>query len=113
MKIIKAFQINDEFDFSKLTDYQSITNYFLFDTQTEKYGGSGRKFNWQVLEKYTFNHPFFLSGGISLRDVQEIKAFSHKSLFAIDVNSRFEDEKGLKKIKELREFDELILCPRP
>lgn len=104
VKVIKAFQITEDFDFSILNDYVNVSDYFLFDTKTDSYGGSGRKFNWKVLEKYKLKHPFFLSGGIALEDVEEIIVFRHESLFAIDINSRFEDENGLKKIEQINEF---------
>ena len=47
------------------SDFISCTDYFLFDTMTVKYGGSGQKFDWKLLDKYDLVHPFFLSGGIS------------------------------------------------
>ncbi len=104
LKIIKAFSLNDNFDFSKLTNYESCTDFFLFDTKTEIPGGSGKKFNWKILEKYTMNTPFFLSGGIGPGDAGAIKEINHPKLYGIDLNSRLEDEPGLKNIKKLEEF---------
>lgn len=104
LKIIKAFSLNDNFDFSELTNYERCTDFFLFDTKTEIPGGSGKKFNWKILEKYTMNTPFFLSGGIDPGDAGAIKEINHPKLYGIDLNSRFEDEPGLKNIKKLEEF---------
>lgn len=104
LKVIKAFSLNNNFDFSELTNYESCTDFFLFDTKTEIPGGSGKKFNWKILEKYTMNTPFFLSGGIGPEDAGAIKEINHPKLYGIDLNSRFEDEPGLKNIKKLEEF---------
>lgn len=104
--IIKAFGIDESFDFQQLEAYKDACDYFLFDTKTSGHGGSGQQFNWQLLRKYTGNVPFFLSGGLDLRDVKEIKQLSqdHHLLYAIDVNSRFEISPGLKDVDKLNEL---------
>lgn len=108
-KIIKAFPMSDEFDWSKTKEYESHCDYFLFDTSTPKHGGSGKQFDWNILKNYHGLTPFLLSGGISLHDMAKIKAFHHPQFSGIDANSKFEIEPGLKDIdlvqkmiKELR-----------
>ncbi|HLV41068.1 MAG TPA: phosphoribosylanthranilate isomerase [Brumimicrobium sp.] len=96
LKIIKAFQIKEDFDWKTLQHYAMSVSYFLFDTPTEKYGGSGKKFNWEHLKKYNEKNPFFLSGGITGDDIQEIKNLKMPLLYGIDVNSKFETEPGRK-----------------
>lgn len=108
LKVIKAFSVDDNFKFESTQAYEGIAKYFLFDTKTKQHGGSGKKFNWQILEKYTGHTPFFLSGGIGPDDVEQIKAFSHPKLTGIDLNSGFEDEPGLKNIEKLKRFIEAI-----
>ena len=81
-----------------------VCDYFLFDTKTPQYGGSGLKFDWQILQAYTYHVPFFLSGGIALSDVEEIKKIAHPQLVAIDVNSRFETSPATKNINQLQQF---------
>lgn len=104
VKIIKAFQITETFDFSVLENYLDHVDYFLFDTPTAKYGGSGHSFNWQILEKYNYNTPFFLSGGINGEHIEEIKKIKIPQLIAIDINSKFEIEPGLKNIGQINQF---------
>lgn len=104
LKIIKAFPIDNEFKFSKTKAYEDVVDYFLFDTKTPQHGGSGEKFNWDVLASYKGNTPFFLSGGIGLDDVKELKALDHSQLVGVDLNSGFEDEPGLKNIEKLEKF---------
>lgn len=109
-EVIKAFGIDEEFDFNTLTPYADAVNYFLFDTQTRYYGGSGKSFSWQLLQNYTLTKPYFLSGGIGLDSVPELQLFTDERLYAIDVNSRFETAPGLKNIEELSSFKTLLAC---
>lgn len=104
VKVIKAFQINDNFDFKQLEDYLPLVDYFLFDSPTANYGGSGNTFNWQALEKYTYDIPFFLSGGISEEHIEQIKQLESQQLIGIDINSKFEIEPGLKNTNKIKEF---------
>ena len=108
IKISKAFQIHEDFDFTKLNDYQTVCDYFLFDTKTKNYGGSGRKFDWDILKRYDNKKPFFLSGGIDLQDVESIKKLSEMNIHAIDINSKFEIEPGFKDIGKVGMFMELL-----
>ncbi|RIV67682.1 phosphoribosylanthranilate isomerase [Flagellimonas aequoris] len=108
LQIIKVFSIKDNFDFSVLKDYESVCNYFLFDTKGKLPGGNGYTFDWSVLEHYPSTKPFFLSGGIGLDSVEKLKEFlnspASRYCLAIDVNSKFEIEPGLKDIPSLKAF---------
>ncbi len=107
-EIIKVFSIKDEFDFSVLNNYENVCNYFLFDTKGKLPGGNGYSFNWDVLKDYPSTKPYFLSGGIGLNELEKIKKFKEspasKYCYAIDVNSKFEIEPGLKHIEDLEKF---------
>lgn len=102
-KVIKAFGVDEEFDFSTLEAYQDSVDYFLFDTKTPEHGGSGKAFNWQVLDNYQLAIPFFLSGGLSLANISEVQSIQHPQLFAVDLNSKFEEEPGVKNTELLAE----------
>lgn len=104
IKIIKAFQINEHFDFTVLENYVPAVDYFLFDSPTPNYGGSGLTFEWKILEKYTYNVPFFLSGGISEAYIEEIQNLKIPQLIAVDINSKFETEPGLKNTHQIKQF---------
>lgn len=97
--VIKAFQIDEAFNFDTLFSYQPFCNYFLFDTKTEQYGGSGHSFNWKILNNYTLPTPFFLSGGIGLQNIDEALQITHPMLYAFDMNSKLETEPGVKSIE--------------
>jgi len=107
-KVIKVFSIKDTFDFSVLAPYEEVCDYYLFDTKGKFPGGNGYTFDWNVLNKYPSAKPFFLSGGIGLDQVEVLKRFQEsnasKYCYAIDINSKFEIEAGLKNIEELGTF---------
>ncbi|GHT47810.1 N-(5'-phosphoribosyl)anthranilate isomerase [Bacteroidia bacterium] len=102
--IIKAFSIASEADFARCSEYESVCKYFLFDTKTPQYGGSGKKFDWQILSAYEGKTPFFLSGGIAPEDAEAIKQLNFPQLCAVDLNSRFETEPGFKDVEALKGF---------
>ncbi len=104
LKLIKSFRIDDSFSFKKIVDYIPYCTYFLFDSNTIHYGGSGIKFCWKKLYEYTFQVPFFLSGGIGIKDFDNIKNFSHSKMFGIDINSKFEIFPGKKNNTKLNTF---------
>ncbi len=104
VSITKFFPVSTHFDFSVVNNYKPYCNYFLFDTSTEGYGGSGVKFDWHILEKYDNDIPFFLSGGIDSYDLPKIKSLTNLNIHAIDINSRFEIEAGLKDIQKVKDF---------
>ncbi len=101
VKVIKAFGLNVDFDFTELSAYADHVDLFLFDTKTNIHGGSGETFDWSVLNKYDLDKPFFLSGGLSLDNLDEVKGITHPQFYGVDLNSRFEIEPGLKNIDKL------------
>nr|WP_041632932.1 phosphoribosylanthranilate isomerase [Maribacter sp. HTCC2170] len=108
VEIIKVFSIKNEFDFSILAPFEDVCDFFLFDTKGKLPGGNGYKFNWKTLNDYPSTKPFFLSGGIGLDDADSIQEFMQQPesqyCHAIDVNSMFEIEPGLKDIEKLKDF---------
>ena len=104
IKVIKAFSININTSFESFSGFVPHTEYFLFDTSSSKYGGSGIKFDWRLLDKYHLAHPFFISGGISEYDVKNILEVGNPSFHGVDLNSRFEIKPGLKNIETLKKF---------
>ena len=106
IEIIKVFGIKDEFNFDVLTPFLPLVDYFLFDTKGKERGGNGVQFDWSVLDAYPYKKPFFLSGGIGLKDVLAIQKIidSNLPIYALDINSKFEIEPGLKNINEVKTF---------
>ncbi len=104
LTVFKAFSVDDQFDFSVLKAYESVVDYFLFDTKGKLPGGTGLKFNWDILKNYTLKLPFLLSGGIGPDDVEALSQLEHDQLFAFDINSGFELEPALKDVGQVKVF---------
>lgn len=103
-EVIKVFHMSPGFSAEEMKGYENACNYLLFDTKSEKYGGTGQQFDWSLIASQNFNMPFFLSGGISANDIPVIKKFSHHKLFGIDVNSQFEISPGKKDLLKIKNF---------
>lgn len=103
-EVIKAFGINENFDWAILEPYSGVCKYFLFDTSTKDYGGSGKKFDWRVLESYPLSTPFILSGGIGPDDAEAVKSITIPKFAGIDINSCFEIHPALKDMSLLKPF---------
>ena len=106
VEVIKVFRLSpgEKVDIDKMIkDYDEVCDYYLFDTAglKESFGGTGQQFDWNMLSKAKIEKPFFLSGGIGPDDAEKIKAFTHPDFFAIDINSKFEKEPGMKDMAML------------
>lgn len=100
--IIKTFSIDSAFDFSRLSEYETVCDYYLFDTKGRFPGGNGFAFDWKILKQYSSSKPYFLSGGIGPDDSKAILE-SGLTPYAIDINSKFETAPGLKDIDLCRQ----------
>lgn len=110
-RVIKAFGIETDqpFPTENVQRYEGSCDYFLFDTKTPIHGGSGQKFNWELLNDYRGTIPFLISGGLSPGDAEVIKAFSHPQLMGVDLNSGFETSPAVKDTTLLQTFIEQLL----
>ncbi len=107
-KLIKAFSVDEGFNFEAIAPYCSVCDLFVFDTKCSGYGGSGEQFDWSLLEKYRGSTPFLLSGGIGPKSANSLREFTHPMLAGYDLNSRFEREPGVKDAKLLANFLEQL-----
>ena len=99
--VVKSFGVNPGFDFMTTLPYDGVADYFLFDTGSPQYGGSGEQFDWNLLDNYHGDTPFLLSGGIS----PETNMFpGHPKFAGVDLNSRFEISPGIKDTGLLQKF---------
>ncbi|MGZ8559685.1 MAG: phosphoribosylanthranilate isomerase [Chitinophagaceae bacterium] len=115
--VVKAFRLsdNDPIDWI-VRPYHDSTDMFMFDTMGAGYGGTGKKFDWNVLKNISLDKLFFLSGGLEPGDEEKLKAFTlepvAQKLFSIDINSRFELGAGVKDMKKVKAFVEKLKVPR-
>lgn len=104
LTVFKAFAMEESFDFKSVEEYSESCHFFLFDTKGQLPGGTGNKFNWQLLNNYQLEVPFFLSGGIRPEDLNTIKQFHHPRLYGVDINSGFELSPAVKEVSKVRQF---------
>ncbi len=109
VETIKAFGLDANFDFDQLAKYENVVDYFLFDTRTAQHGGSGKVFDWKLLQDYALAKPYFLSGGIDIHHAENIRNINDPRLYALDINSKFELEPGLKDINKIKEFKKIVI----
>lgn len=104
--VIKAIKIGSDTSnlFDETEEFDGVVDLFLFDTAGAQAGGTGIKFNWDILAGYSSDTPFLLSGGIGPDDISLLKKFKHNKFAGIDVNSKFEISPGRKKIENLSKF---------
>jgi len=109
VNVIKVFRLGEDDPIDWLIrPFQDSCDMFLFDTEGAGYGGTGKKFNWEILKSATIDKIFFLSGGIEAGDTEKLNAFSKepvaKKLFSIDINSKFEISPGVKDLAKVKGF---------
>ncbi len=112
VKIIKVIRIGNDLDKVKselmnLESKKDAIGFLLFDTDSSSYGGTGNTFDWQILDELDIPLPYFLSGGISLENVEKIQNNTNQP-FALDVNSKFELEPGVKDLSKIKELKKKI-----
>ena len=111
-KIIKVIRIGDnktnfENEIKKITNIKSQISNLLFDTDSKAFGGTGKTFDWQILNEIEIPIPYFLSGGISLENLENLKILNQKPL-VLDINSKFETEPGIKDLEKIKTFKSLL-----
>lgn len=104
IQIIKTISMSSADDLKKCEDYHGVVDLFLFDTACESKGGSGKTFDWDMLQSYQGPTPFLLSGGIGPDCLPQLKTFSHPQCVGVDLNSQFEVEPGVKDVEKLKAF---------
>jgi phosphoribosylanthranilate isomerase len=106
VKLIKVFRVGETFNF-QFSVFNSLVDYFLFDTDSKAFGGTGKTFDWQILNEIEIQIPYFLSGGISLENIENLKILNQKPL-VLDINSKFETEPGIKNLEKIKTFKSLL-----
>ncbi|MCB0753534.1 MAG: phosphoribosylanthranilate isomerase, partial [Ignavibacteriae bacterium] len=100
LPVIKAFRVDDEFDYGVMNQYKKCT--FLLDTfNKNEFGGTGEKFNWNKIPK-EIKSKIILAGGVSIENLENI--YKQINPAAIDVSSSLEMEPGKKDKKKVELF---------
>ncbi|QHV95428.1 phosphoribosylanthranilate isomerase [Spirosoma endbachense] len=104
LSLIKAFRVDESFNFSMLNNYKAHCDFFLFDAKGDQPGGNGVTFDWSILKRYDNEKPFFISGGIGLDNLDQLAALKGLKLYGVDVNSQVEISPGIKDVAKVKEL---------
>ena len=107
-KVVKALGIGTADDLKEVENYIPVCDFLLLDKKSRLYGGSGQKFDWDIIKEYKGTLPFLLSGGVAPEDILQLRRLNHPAFAGVDLNSRFEKSPGVKDIVVLKQFMNLI-----
>lgn len=107
-EVIKALHVSSAADIEAGKAYAGCCDFLLLDTACSGYGGSGRRFDWSILDAYDLDVPFLLSGGIDLSCAGSIASIKHPRMAGVDINSRFETAPGIKDMEMIRKFIDMV-----
>lgn len=100
LSCIKAISISGSKSVARINDYP--VKAVLFDTYVQGLkGGTGKVFNWQLLNNLQLKLPFILAGGLTPENVG--RALVLLNPYGVDVSSGVESD-GQKNIQLIREF---------
>lgn len=103
IKIIKAFKIFDSQDLERAQDFENCADYFLFDSKiVGEVGGSGKKFDWKILENFNSKKDWFLSGGLNIENIEEALKVTGAKM--VDISSGIEKIRGQKSLELIEEL---------
>ena len=109
--LIKVFRVGDRMP--HLEPFDNRADFYLFDTDSKLYGGTGAHFNWELLKGNAIGKAYFLSGGIGPNDLGGIEVMKQtkagKDLFALDLNSQFEIAPGIKNLEKIKSFIDALV----
>jgi phosphoribosylanthranilate isomerase len=106
--IIKAFSLGDKFSFQDLNHYHEATDYILFDTKGKYFGGNATCFDWSILNGYNQQTPFFLSGGLTPENVNDVNALKDMNIHALDINSGVEFTPAVKDVSKVKQVISIL-----
>jgi phosphoribosylanthranilate isomerase len=104
ISLIKAFRVDESFNFSMLNNYKAHCDFFLFDAKGDQPGGNGITFDWSILRRYDNEKPFLISGGIGLDNLDQLDQLKGMKLYGVDVNSQVEVSPGVKDVAKVKEL---------
>ena len=106
--LIKVIKVKDDIDLNIFKKYNPYVDYFLLDTFTEQYGGSGKTFDWELLSNIQTKKKLIISGGIGMEHVSKLIELKNDRIWGIDVNSKFEIGPGIKDLNKIIELKKAL-----
>lgn len=104
-RIVKAIRVKSLESLDPLIYFKDWVSAFLLDTYTpDIFGGTGRRFNWDIAVEAKQFGRIILAGGLTSENIAE--AVRWVKPYGVDVSSGVELEKGKKDYKKLKLFIE-------
>ena len=89
----KTIRVQDSQSLEAINDFPSADAILLETFSQDAYGGTGKVFDWGLLEKISVQRKFVLAGGINPKNIKEAVSVDP---WCIDVNSGVESSVALK-----------------
>jgi len=104
-RVIKAIPVQEKGDPHAACAYDCPV---LLDAKAPKgvYGGTGKPFDWSLLDGFEYAHPLILAGGLDAENVAA--ALACRQWDALDVSSGIEAMPGVKDAEKLRQFMTMV-----
>ncbi len=100
LPVIKAFRIDEKFNWDVIDNYKNCG--IMLDSYSQnEYGGTGKTFEWNKIPT-EYKNKIILSGGVTIDKLDQI--FAEIKPAAIDVSSSLEISPGKKDLQKLKEF---------
>ena len=98
----KVIRVRDLSSIQKISEYQDASAILLENYEKGKYGGTGKSFDWHLLENIkTLDMKIIVSGGINIKNVHNAININP---WCIDINSGVESSAGVKDLKLINEI---------
>lgn len=101
LRVIKALRVRDAASLQGVDRYQ-VSALLLDAWSDDAYGGTGKRFDWQLARRLTGKRPLILAGGLTPENV--IDAVRLVKPYAVDVSSGVEAAPGKKDHQKVAEF---------
>lgn len=103
LPVIKVLRVENAASLRCAADYEC--DYLLLDTYSKTtYGGSGQRFDLDILKTVSLQRPFFIAGGLDADNVKDVLKISP---YAVDVSGGVETE-GRKDFEKMRAFIDAV-----
>ena len=106
MPFIKAIRMREGINLLKQAEeFSSAAGLLLDSFEEDSYGGTGKSFDWNLIRD-NIDLPIILAGGLNKDNI--MSAIEKTQLYAIDISSGVEVDKGIKDIEKTKEIIEIV-----
>ncbi len=103
VKIFKGIGLETVKDICEAKKYSKIADWIIFDKKDDcLHGGTGKNFDWNILNKVDINIKYIISGGLTHKNV--LKALDLTKADGVDVSSGVEEDYGVKSKELISKF---------